>query len=84
MNTCTDALHTAHRHHWGMCEDYSQQLPEYVTVRCTGFWAEVLVPTCDPGTLMTLMVLPPRVWLKERAKAVRLIRAELGRCGILV
>lgn len=81
MNTCTDTLHTAHRHHWGMCEDYSATLPDYVQVDCQGFWANVLVPAND-STLMVLMVLPPRVWLRERPRAIAMIRAELRACGI--
>lgn len=28
--TCTDANHTAKRHYWGMCEEWTESAPEVV------------------------------------------------------
>lgn len=51
-------------------------LPEYVTVHAQGMTADVVV-----GGVVVIS-LPPRVWLRERSRAVSMIRRELRACGV--
>lgn len=60
------------------CEAVEPDLPDYVTVYAQGMTADVVADG------VVIMSLPPRIWIKERPRAVVMILERLAECGVTV